>query len=83
MRMQPLYDREASKKPTNLSVNSDLLRQARDLDINLSAALEDTLEDLVRQRKAEQWLQQNRKAIDAYNDYFEERPVFSEGVRSF
>ena len=83
VRMQPLYDHEAPKKPTNLSLNSDLLRQARDLGINLSAALEEALEDLVRRRRSEQWLAENRKAIEAYNEYFEKHSVFSDGLRSF
>ena len=81
--MQPLYDHEAPKKPTNLSLNSDLLRQARELDINLSAAFEETLEELVRRRLAEQWLEENRESIEAYNKYFEKHPIFSDGLRSF
>ena len=35
--MQPLYDFEAPKKATNLSLNSDLLKRSRALNINLSA----------------------------------------------
>lgn len=31
--MPPLYDRNAPKKPTHLSINSDLLKKARELDI--------------------------------------------------
>ena len=34
-----LYDPNARKKPTNLSLNIDLLRQVRDLRINLSKDL--------------------------------------------
>lgn len=35
--MAELYDTAAPKKAANLSVNSDLLRKTRDLNINLSA----------------------------------------------
>jgi antitoxin CcdA len=37
--MLPMYDSQAPKKATNLSINSDLLNRARALDINLSAVL--------------------------------------------
>ena len=36
-----VFDVSAPKKPTNVSVNGDLLREARELDINLSQALEE------------------------------------------
>lgn len=81
--MLPVYDRTASKKPTNLTLNSDLLRRARELNINLSAVLEESLELIVKQRLAEQWCIENRDAIAAYNQHMEERGVFSDGLRSF
>ena len=41
--MLNIYDQEAPKRATNLSINSDLLKKAKEMDINLSAALEQTL----------------------------------------
>ena len=73
----------ATKKPTNLSLSSDLLRQARELDINLSAALDQALGEIVRKRQAELWLEENRAAMEAYNEHVEKRGVFSEGLRGF
>lgn len=81
--MLPLYDQTAVKKPTNLSLNSDLLRQARELDINLSSVLEEALEELVKRRLGERWLAENREAIAAYNEHVEARGVWSDGVRAF
>ena len=37
--MSTLYNTNAPKKPTNLTVNSDLLSQAKDYKINLSATV--------------------------------------------
>ena len=68
---------EYGKKPTNVSVNEGLLRDARALDINLSATLEKALEAEVRARKRERWLQENREAIAAYNAFVEENGIFS------
>jgi antitoxin CcdA len=73
----------AAKKPTNLSLSSDLLRQARELDINLSAALDQALGEIVRKRQAELWLEENRAAMEAYNAHVEKQGVFSEGLRGF
>ena len=43
--MQALYDFDAPKKATNLSLNSDLLKKTKALNINLSATLEQALKD--------------------------------------
>jgi antitoxin CcdA len=81
--MQTAYKPGAPKRPTNLSLNSDLLRQARELDINLSQVLEQALDAEVRKKRAEQWLQENRVAIAQYNADIELNGVFSDGLRSF
>ena len=44
--MESLYNRSASKKATNLTINHDLLRQARELKINLSQTLEERLVEI-------------------------------------
>lgn len=81
--MLPLYDSQAPKKATNLSINSDLLGKAKELDINLSAALERALIQLLKQRQQEQWLAQNRDAIAAYNQEVEKHGTFGDALRSF
>lgn len=81
--MQPIYDAHAPKKATNLSINSDLLGKARALDINLSAALEQALAQLLKQHQQEQWLEENRAAIAAYNQEVEANGAFGDGLRSF
>ncbi len=81
--MLPVYDVAAPKKATNLSLNSDLLRQARALDINLSAELELALAGLVASRREARWREENRAAIADYNVRVAERGVFGDDVRSF
>ena len=81
--MTQTHDVDAPKRPTNLSVNADLLERARALDINLSATLERALIEALRRQQREDWLRKNRAAIDAYNDEVESRGVFSDGLRSF
>jgi antitoxin CcdA len=81
--MLSFYDQNAPKKPTNLSINSDLLKQARDLDINLSATLEQALTAQLKAKQAQLWLEQNKNAIAAYNKSVNEIGVFSDGLRGF
>lgn len=73
----------ARKKPANLSVDSALLEDARRMKINLSQVLEAGLNAAIRQRRREEWLKNNRAALDAYNEHIEADGVFSEGLRSF
>lgn len=81
--MQPTYDRNAPKKATNLSLNSALLAQAKELGINLSATLEAALEEIVRRKQEENWLAENRAAIASYNQYVADKGVFGDDLRSF
>lgn len=81
--MEPVYNPQSPKRPANLSVNSDLLSKAKELDINLSATLEQALAHAVRDKQRAQWLAENKAAMDAYNDHVEKHGVFSNGLRSF
>lgn len=77
------YNTQAPKKSANLSVNSELLEQAKKLHINLSQVLEQRLTEIIRIRYREQWLQQNRVAFEQYNQRIEENGVFSDDIREF
>lgn len=81
--MNSAIDTLAPKKPTNVSINSDLLAKAKELKINLSATLETALTELVNARQRELWKQENRQAIEAYNQMVEEHGTFSDDLRSF
>ena len=81
--MQPTHNVNAQKKAINLCINEDLLTRARELNINLSATLEQALGEALRQRQREQWLAENREAMEAYNAHVEKHGVFSDGLRSF
>ena len=83
MRMNPIYDSHAPKKPTNVSINSDLLEKARGLNINLSATLEKALAEQLRIEQRAQWLRENADAIKAYNEFVESNGTFGDSVRKF
>lgn len=77
------YDQNAPKKPTNLTINSDLLEKARAEKINLSATLEVALIQQLRQSEREKWKAQNKRAIQALNDLAETHGLFSDSFRDF
>ncbi len=81
--MIQLFDTRAPKKPANLSINSDLLVKARELNINLSATLEEALTGQLKLKQRELWRKQNAKAIQAYNRFVEAQGIFSDELRSF
>ncbi|MDP3333077.1 MAG: type II toxin-antitoxin system CcdA family antitoxin [Methylococcaceae bacterium] len=81
--MNRIYNTQAPKKPTNVSINSDLLTQAKELKINISATLENALTDLVNAKQQELWKHKNKAAIEAYNQLVEENGVFGDDLRSF
>ena len=77
------YDTYAPKKPTNVSINSDLLQQAKEHHINLSQALELRLAEILREEKRRQWQEENHAAVEEYNRRIETQGVFSDGLRRF
>lgn len=81
--MLAAYAPHAPKRAANLSTNGDLLHKAKDLNINLSATLEQALVEVLKKKQCDQWLAENSKAIDAYNEYVEAQGVFSDELRSF
>jgi antitoxin CcdA len=81
--MSFLYNANAPKKPTNLTINSDLLSQAKEMKINLSATLENALADAVKAKKQEIWKEENKEAINSYNEHIAEFGLFSDGLRMF
>lgn len=81
--MHRFYDEKAPKKPTNLSLNSDLLAKTRALKINLAATLEHALEQELAKAEATKWVTENKQAIEAYNAFVEENGCFGDEFREF
>nr|WP_136251340.1 type II toxin-antitoxin system CcdA family antitoxin [Ningiella ruwaisensis] len=77
------YDIYAPKKATNLSINSDLLKRSKSLNVNLSATLEQALNEKLKAIESERWKAENKNAITAYNQYIEENGCFSDEYRNF
>ncbi len=81
--MNALFDPKAPKKACNVSVNQDLLRQAKELGINLSQVLEAELTARLREAKAKAWAEENREAIDSQTSWIKKHGLLSDHYRFF
>jgi antitoxin CcdA len=72
-----------AKRATNVSVRSNLLEQARAAGLNLSATLESALEQALAEEKRKRWREENREAIEKYNEHVERSGTFADDVRGF
>ena len=64
--------RTQSRKAANLTLDAALLTEARQLDINISAAAEDGVRRAVLSAKAEAWKRENAEAINDYNSWIDD-----------
>ncbi|NGX16814.1 type II toxin-antitoxin system CcdA family antitoxin [Wenzhouxiangella sp. XN24] len=62
---------KSTRKPTNLSLDSALLKEAKALGINVSRAAEAGIAEAVRLHKQERWLKENATALASSNSYVE------------
>lgn len=74
---------EVIKQAVNLRIDKALIEQAKGMRINLSQVLEASLAEILRRKRQELWMADNRDAIEAYNQRVETRGVFSRGLRRF
>jgi antitoxin CcdA len=59
------------RRATNVTLPEALLREARELGINLSQAAERGLAAEVAAARRRRWLEENREAIESSNEYVE------------
>lgn len=72
-----------TKKAANLSLDAELLAEARSLEINLSVAAEEGLKRAVSIAKADAWKRENAEAIKSSNEWVEKNGLPLEKYRMF
>ncbi len=73
----------AARKATNVTLDEALLLEAKALRINISQAAEAGLALAVAERRAAQWLEENRGALDSSNAYVEQHGLPLAQFRTF
>lgn len=71
------------KRAVNLSLSSDVLDAARQLDINISQVCDTYLREVVRSEQERKWREDHADFIAAYNATIEAEGLPLEGWRSF
>jgi antitoxin CcdA len=61
----------APRKATNLSLNADLLAEAKALSVNVSRAAETGIYQAVRAEKERRWIEENREALESSRAWVE------------
>lgn len=77
------YDISAPRKPTNISINADLLRQSREAGLNISRIAGYALEQALREKRRQDWENENREAIDALHGFYAEHGSFADKMRAY
>ena len=84
MRMVSAAARKAApRRATNVSLSAQLIEEAKQLNINISQACEQGLEEQVRKSLREAWLEENREAIQASNLWVEKNGLPLAKYRQF
>ncbi len=72
-----------TKRAVNLSIDADLIAEARALGTNMSATLEKALREELREGREHKWREENRAANAAYNRFIKRHGLLSDDWRKF
>jgi antitoxin CcdA len=73
----------ANRRATNLSLDADILEEAKAMKVNLSRAAEDGIAEAIAREKARQFREENAEAIRSSNEYVEKHGLPLEKYRAF
>src|ERR1700712_2161975 len=66
------------KRAVNVSVDAQILKVAKEMNINLSQALEDTLRRATEDERARRFYEENKALFDAHNAHIEKNGTLAE-----
>jgi len=73
----------ATRRATSMTLDAQLLDEARALGVNVSRAAEEGVLSAVKAERARRWKEQNAEAIADYNKWIEENGVPLSQFRKF
>ena len=71
----------APKRAINLSLNAQVMANAKDLGMNISQTVDELLTQEVERRRLAPWNEENRDAIGQYNARIEREGTFAQRIR--
>ena len=69
------------KRAVNLSLDSDLLDEAKSYGLNLSRTVEAKLSEALREERQRRWREENAEAIDEANEELKRNGMWSDDLR--
>lgn len=72
-----------ARKAVNLSLDAELVAEAKALNLNLSRTVEEALRQRVRDEKARRWQEENAEAIAFNNAQLEREGLWCDDYRLF
>lgn len=83
MRMASRATQPSARRATNVSLRTDLTEEARRLGLNVSQACETGLAAAVKEAREAEWLEQNREALEQWNEWVEKNGLPLARYRQF
>lgn len=57
------------RKATNLSLDQRVVAEAKELELNVSRIAEEAISDAVRAERNRRWKEENREALESWNEW--------------
>lgn len=73
----------AKRRSTSLSLDAALLDEAKSYGLNVSKSAEAGITAAVKEARAKAWLEENREALKAYDDYIDKNGLPLDEYRLF
>lgn len=74
---------EGRRRPTNVSIDENVLKAARACGLNISRIAEEALSRAVKEKERDAWRVENAEAIAYQNRLVEEEGAFGDDLRTF
>jgi len=71
------------KRATNVTVDAEILAEAKAMKINLSQTLEDELRKRVQDERVRRFQEEHREAFESYNRFIEKNGIWSKKYRKW
>ncbi len=71
------------RKAINLSLDQAVIAEAKELELNVSRIAEEAIIDAVRAEKNRRWKEENREALESWNEWVRENGLPLEKYRLF
>ena len=71
------------RKSVNISIESRLVEEAKQLGINVSRAAEESIAKAVSAEKSRRWLLENKEALESWNEYVQKNGLPLAKYRQF